>query len=206
MFKKKLDQVCWCSKSRSRQSDKLECQSYSASTIFKSEYKMHAGSIHATEYRNNLQYIFFQILMFWIFVMLDVLIRDCILRYIELWLEATEYKGLFGRAPRAASRLNLVGALPNIFLLKWFYTDSMISGQFSRAPRAASGLSPVGAMPNSFLLRSDSMLILWSDSLKWAEALPKRPNSRKENMSMTKFAVYKSFEPYILWDLNQPSQ
>ena len=99
---------------------RLECQNYSVNIIFKNEYKMHAGSIHA--WYRNLQY-FFQILMFWIFFVFDALIKDCILHYIELWLEVTESKDLFGTAPRVASRPNLVGALPNSFLL---WSDPML--------------------------------------------------------------------------------
>jgi hypothetical protein len=41
-----------------------------------------------------------------------------------------------------------------------------IKGQFGRAPRADSLLNPARALPNSFSERSDSLLILWSDSLK----------------------------------------
>ena len=105
---------------------------------------------------------FFQILIFWILFVLDVTIRDCILRYIKLWLEVTEYTGLFGRASRAASRLNLVGALPNSFLLR---SDSILilMGLFGRAPRAASGLNPVGAMPNSFFTEK----WFYADFVKW---------------------------------------
>jgi hypothetical protein len=36
---------------------------------------------------------------------------------------------------------------------------------FGRGPRANSLLNPVRALPNSFSERSDSLLILWSDSL-----------------------------------------
>jgi hypothetical protein len=42
----------------------------------------------------------------------------------------------------------------------------LYKGQFGRAPRADSLLNPARALPNSFSERSDSLLILWSDSLK----------------------------------------
>jgi hypothetical protein len=50
----------------------------------------------------------------------------------------------------------------------WFHPGYLISlskGAF-RAPKADSLLNPAGALPNKFSKRSDSLLILWSDSLK----------------------------------------
>jgi hypothetical protein len=42
----------------------------------------------------------------------------------------------------------------------------LIKDLFGRAPRVASRLNLGEALPNSFSERSDSMLILWSDTLK----------------------------------------
>jgi hypothetical protein len=53
-------------------------------------------------------------------------------------------------------------------------------GAFGRAPRTASGLHPGGALTNSFLGRSNFVLILWSDSLKWT----KGPAAEKTSFSL----------------------
>jgi hypothetical protein len=44
--------------------------------------------------------------------------------------------------------------------------NELAKGQFGRALTADSLLNPARALPNNFLERSDSLLILWSDSLK----------------------------------------